>query len=325
MKMRSLEYFVALAESKSINEAAKKLYVAQPSLTKALQLLERELGVALFERTGTGIRLTEAGEKILPEARQVLRYYDRWRTLPLQGALRSIDLYTHISLSGFLLPDIIMDFKGRHPSLEISYNVALWPEGNVCARDDQPEMALSICPRGEGGEGRPTPGKCARTPLIRGEYGCLVSRQCALAQKSAVRVEELEEYFYIAPDLPALEVLADKQEFMTPIVHRVFSSITPDHTVRVGTVQNVIELVKKYPQGYALSCYPACLRYPAMQEGELAYIPFDSEGTGVDICLCYPRRAHREFAAVRELVRATQKAAREFCRIQGVPERCAVP
>ena len=67
MKMRSLEYFVALAESKSINEAAKKLYVAQPSLTKALQLLERELGVALFERTGTGIRLTEAGEKILPE------------------------------------------------------------------------------------------------------------------------------------------------------------------------------------------------------------------------------------------------------------------
>lgn len=46
MKMKMLEYFITLAEAKSINEAAQKLYITQPSLTKALQLFEKEIGVS---------------------------------------------------------------------------------------------------------------------------------------------------------------------------------------------------------------------------------------------------------------------------------------
>ena len=74
MKLKVLEYFIALAESKSINEAAQKLYIAQPSLTKALHLFEKEIGLPLFHRTKAGITLTEAGRKILPEARQMVEY-----------------------------------------------------------------------------------------------------------------------------------------------------------------------------------------------------------------------------------------------------------
>ena len=50
MKLKTLEYFVVLADSRSINEAAQRLYVAQPSLTKALQGMEQELGTKLFLR-----------------------------------------------------------------------------------------------------------------------------------------------------------------------------------------------------------------------------------------------------------------------------------
>lgn len=64
LKIKALEYFITLAESQSINEAAQKLYIAQPSLTKALQLFEKEIGVQLFHRTKSGIQLTEAGKKI---------------------------------------------------------------------------------------------------------------------------------------------------------------------------------------------------------------------------------------------------------------------
>ena len=46
MKIKVLEYFITLAEAKSINEAAQKLYITQPSLTKALQLFEKEIGVS---------------------------------------------------------------------------------------------------------------------------------------------------------------------------------------------------------------------------------------------------------------------------------------
>ena len=59
LKIKVLEYFITLAESQSINEAAGKLYIAQPSLTKALQLFEAEIGTQLFQRKKTGIQLTD--------------------------------------------------------------------------------------------------------------------------------------------------------------------------------------------------------------------------------------------------------------------------
>ena len=85
MKIKTLEYFITVAESRSINEAAKKLYIAQPGLTKALQGLEDEIGCTLLYRDGTGIRLTAEGEKILPEARQIVAYYNSWLALSQQS------------------------------------------------------------------------------------------------------------------------------------------------------------------------------------------------------------------------------------------------
>lgn len=81
LKIKVLEYFITLAESQSINEAAGKLYIAQPSLTKALQLFEAEIGTQLFQRKKTGIQLTEAGKRILPEAKQMVEYYNGWLSL----------------------------------------------------------------------------------------------------------------------------------------------------------------------------------------------------------------------------------------------------
>lgn len=78
MKITTLEYFIAVAEAGSIRAAAQKLYLAQPSLTKSLQSMEQELGVQLFTRTSSGIRLTIAGETILPQARQVIALYNGW-------------------------------------------------------------------------------------------------------------------------------------------------------------------------------------------------------------------------------------------------------
>ena len=51
MELRTLRYLVEIAEEKSINRAAEKLYVSQPTLSRAIQALERELGFAVLERT----------------------------------------------------------------------------------------------------------------------------------------------------------------------------------------------------------------------------------------------------------------------------------
>ncbi len=75
MDRRHLEYFLAVAEAGSFTRAAERLTIAQPSLSHTVRLLERELGTALFDRHGRGVRLTAAGEALVAPARRTLRSF----------------------------------------------------------------------------------------------------------------------------------------------------------------------------------------------------------------------------------------------------------
>ena len=72
MKLQQLVYAVNVAECGSITEAARRLYVSQPSVTAAIHELEREMNVRIFDRTNKGVVATEEGETFLGYARQVL-------------------------------------------------------------------------------------------------------------------------------------------------------------------------------------------------------------------------------------------------------------
>lgn len=70
MELRTLEYFIAVAEEGSFTRAAQKCFVTQPSISAQIQALERELGEALFDRTQRSTVLTDGGKLLLPYARQ---------------------------------------------------------------------------------------------------------------------------------------------------------------------------------------------------------------------------------------------------------------
>jgi DNA-binding transcriptional LysR family regulator len=72
MELRHLRYFVAVAEEKSFTRAAVRLHVSQPPLSRQIRDLESEIGVNLFDRSTNGVRLTEAGETFLVDARNLL-------------------------------------------------------------------------------------------------------------------------------------------------------------------------------------------------------------------------------------------------------------
>ena len=75
MTLQQLNYIITISEIGSINRAAEKLYVSQPSLTSAIKELEKELGIVLFNRTARGVTLTAEGVDFLPYARQVYGQY----------------------------------------------------------------------------------------------------------------------------------------------------------------------------------------------------------------------------------------------------------
>lgn len=76
MTLNQLNYIITIAESGSINKAAEQLYLSQPSLTGAVQDLERELGITLFHRSGRGVTLTGDGAEFLLYAKQLYGQYE---------------------------------------------------------------------------------------------------------------------------------------------------------------------------------------------------------------------------------------------------------
>lgn len=76
MTLQQILYAITIAETGSMNKAAEKLYVSQPSLTNAIKELERDAGITVFSRTGRGVVLTKDGEEFLLYARQVYQQYE---------------------------------------------------------------------------------------------------------------------------------------------------------------------------------------------------------------------------------------------------------
>lgn len=75
MTIVQLKYAVAVSESRSMQEAARREYISQPNLSSAIKALEDEIGVQLFERSRCGVVLTNAGREFISYARQVLEQY----------------------------------------------------------------------------------------------------------------------------------------------------------------------------------------------------------------------------------------------------------
>ena len=76
MTIQQLRYAVTISELGSLNRASEVLYIAQPSLTSAMQELEKELGITIFSRSGRGVTLTNDGIEFIRYAREVLHQYD---------------------------------------------------------------------------------------------------------------------------------------------------------------------------------------------------------------------------------------------------------
>lgn len=75
MTLQQLQQVITIADSKSMNEAAKKLYVSQPNLSSVVKELENEVGISIFIRSNRGIIITPEGEEFIGYARQILEQY----------------------------------------------------------------------------------------------------------------------------------------------------------------------------------------------------------------------------------------------------------
>ncbi|WP_433501419.1 LysR family transcriptional regulator [Sphaerimonospora sp. CA-214678] len=121
MNLQQLRYVVATAEHRTMTDAAKSLYIAQPALSRAIRDLERELGVTLFARSGRGVVVTAYGRQVVKLAREALDAVKEIELLARQSAESSDDLRIAATpslepgLAGHLLPA----YASQHPGIRV--------------------------------------------------------------------------------------------------------------------------------------------------------------------------------------------------------------
>jgi DNA-binding transcriptional LysR family regulator len=124
MELRHLRYFRAVAENQSFRVAAERIHVTQPAITRQIQDLEAEVGVALFQRTTVGVLLTPAGELFLREVRAALSTLDaatraaKRVAAGLEGSLR-LGFVENSSWDG-LVPDVFARYQALAPDIHMA-------------------------------------------------------------------------------------------------------------------------------------------------------------------------------------------------------------
>lgn len=125
ISLRQLDYFVIAAETGTMTEAAQRLFVSQSAVSLGIAELERQLRVQLlFRAKGRGLTLTQAGRRLLPEARALLA-----RTEELQAGMRDLGqspagrltVGCFSTLAPFLLPPLLEEFQAAFPEVVVDF------------------------------------------------------------------------------------------------------------------------------------------------------------------------------------------------------------
>ncbi|PKM44156.1 MAG: LysR family transcriptional regulator [Gammaproteobacteria bacterium HGW-Gammaproteobacteria-1] len=145
MDISALQAFLAVAETASFSQAAERLFLTQPAVSKRIAALEAELGTALFDRVGRQVGLTEAGRALLPRARRIVdELEDSRRAIAnlsgkIEGRL-SFGTSHHIGLHR--LPPVLRAYHQRYP--QVALDIQFMDSEQACQAVLRGELELGV-------------------------------------------------------------------------------------------------------------------------------------------------------------------------------------
>jgi len=140
-----IEAFIHAAENLSFSEAAKQLNLTQPTVSYHVKTLEKELGVSLFERSGSWLQLTEAGRSLLPWARKLLHQSNEMQAMisALQdGVVGHLRIACSTTAGKYILPQLAARFCQRYRGIRVS--ILRCTSGDVTMQLSENEANLGV-------------------------------------------------------------------------------------------------------------------------------------------------------------------------------------
>ena len=143
MTLRHLRVFLAVYQTQNVTRAAERLHMPQPTVTRAVQELERYYGVRLFERINRRLYITQSGRQLYARAVHIVGSFDR-----MEKELKNWDEFGLLrigatpTLASVLLPKTLMTFEKKHPKLRVRCSVENGTHLQEALADDRLDFAL---------------------------------------------------------------------------------------------------------------------------------------------------------------------------------------
>lgn len=119
MTIRHLRIFIAVAETKKMSLAAKKLYISQPTVSQAIRELEEHYGVRLFERLSKKLYITESGKFLLFHAKNIVAQFDNLEeSMKANYQKETLRIGASLTVGAILLSNVLNDLESFNPNLD---------------------------------------------------------------------------------------------------------------------------------------------------------------------------------------------------------------
>ncbi|MDQ8205621.1 LysR substrate-binding domain-containing protein [Pelagicoccus sp. SDUM812003] len=188
MELRHLRYFTVVAAEEHFRNAAERLNIAQPALSQQIRQLEDQIGVALFERIGRGVRLTEAGKLFWDYADRILALSQESieAVQEIEGLTRGrLNLGIAQTPNSFHAAPIISAFKARFPHIFVSIAELSADEIETQLVKGELDLGVSFTP----GDSQLLDSE----PLFEESFALIAAPNQAIARRSRISLKTLQE------------------------------------------------------------------------------------------------------------------------------------
>jgi len=188
--LRQLKTFVATAEHKKMSEAAKHLYVSQPTISQIISDLEKEFDTALFERHSKELRITPAGQLLLENAKQIIAIHENLeQNMKTISAKRTLRIGATLTVGTNIMAKIVKGLEEIYPDIDCFVHVNNTDHIEEMLLHNELDIALV--------EGIIEHNEIITTPAFDDTLCIICSKEHPLANKENVTPEDLHNQYFI--------------------------------------------------------------------------------------------------------------------------------
>lgn len=234
MRIQQLEYLERIVEAGSINEAAKRLFLTQPSLSNAVKELENEMGIQIFQRSSGGISLTAEGREFMTYSKQILDQVNLMNERYKNGQQRKQSFSVSAQHYAFVVHAFVELIKSVNAN-EYQFTLRETETQNIFNDLAQFKSELGILYT--NGFNQKIMQRLFKennlvfTPLFVAKPHIFVSRYNPLTSKSSVNLSDLEDYPYLPYEQGEVNSFYFSEEILSTLSHKKSIKVSDRATI----------------------------------------------------------------------------------------------